>query len=387
MEIEGAKNHGLEGGAGPIGRRAEPIRMGAAGRMSGRELRDFAAEQRRMGIDELAAFGAAQARHRDTRAHLEQELAAAWAELLQVSLPTLEGPAMERLATRLGLVEMEPGALARRSQARQAELVAALAEIDRDPLLIEAARVCAALDQKRKDLEERLDRLGQTLDALEAEPLFFKLIAARFDTSEYEGRFWQRRYHRHRRQARELLSRHGEALGVRRFRQLYRRYVFEKASFDRLFLARGSLQARAAEVAAVARRRHQIEMELGSLPEWELAYARAGIRQHLQPLAETEQLAFFIDDPAASPLAELVVALQGRLRRLAALRTECLDAPRAEVEGALARVDGVLAEMASPRRKLDAVHARDEMERSYGLPLARWRELRRRFDDQAGQPS
>jgi hypothetical protein len=100
-------------------------------------------------------------------------------------------------------------------------------------------------------------------------------VAARYDTADYEGRFWQRRYYHHRRQARELVSRHGARLGARRFGQLYRRYVVEKATYDHLSLARASLRAREAEVAALARRRHELQIELGSLPEWELAYARA----------------------------------------------------------------------------------------------------------------
>jgi hypothetical protein len=387
METPGVASGGLDPVAALGGRQAGLTRAGTAPRMSGRELRDFAAEQRRMGLDELQTFADALTGHAGTRERLEQQLAQAWADLLQALVPGLDGPAMAEVCARLGLVEMDTGALARRSQARQAELAAELAALDRERAQPEAARVCAALELRRKALDERLGRLGQTLDALEAEPLFFKLIAARYDTSDYQGRFWQRRYYRHRRQAAELVARHGAALKVRRFQQLYKRYVFEKAAYDRLFLARASLLARASEVAALARRRHEIEAELSALPEWELAYARARIRQHLTEPAEPSRLRALREDPVLGPAASSVVALEDRLRSLGALRAECLDEPRAEAERAVARVEAVLAEFRSPARKLDAVHLREEMERTYGLPLSRWRDLRRRYDDLAGQLS
>jgi hypothetical protein len=82
-----------------------------------------------------------------------------------------------------------------------------------------------------------------------------------------------------------------------------------------------------------------------------------------------------------------VVGLESRLLGLAALRAECLEEPRLEAERALARVEAVLAELRSPARQLDAVHLRDEVERSYGLPLARWRELRGRHEAIVGKPS
>jgi hypothetical protein len=386
MEIPGIRSGSLDPGVGRHLRQMESIRTGA-GRMSGRELRDFASEQRRMVLDELRAFATAMVRHRQVREHLESELAHAWSDLLSLILPGLGEPIIDTVSARLSLADMEPGALAQLSQARQAELRAELAKLDRDPMLPEAARVCATLELQRASLDERLDRLGQVLDALEAEPQFFKLIAARYDTADYDGHFWQRRFYRHRRQARELVGRHGGSLGVRRFGQLYRRYVFEKAAYDRLSLARASLLARAADVAAVARRRHEIEAELGALPEWELAYARAQIRQQLSEGGAANGLRALLDDPTLGPAASSVVTLESRLRSLGALRVECLDEPLVEAERALTRVEEVLAEMRSATRQLDAVHLRDEVERSYGLPLARWRDLRRRHEDLAGQPS
>ena len=388
MEIPGVnRGGGLDPTMGRGLRQGEGAGIGGNGRMSGRELRDFASEQRRIALDELRAFGDALIRHRQVRERLEADLAHAWTDLLTVILPRLDGGAMGRAWARLRLRPFEAPALARLSQIRQRELREALAALDRDPVLIEAARVCAAMDTKRRNLEARLERLSQQLDLLEAEPLFFKLVAARYDTSDYEGRFWQGRYYLHRRQARELVARHGERLGVRRFRQLYRRYVYEKAAYDHLSLARGALQAREAEVAALARRRHELEDELGSLPEWELAYARAHIRQQLSQPTVAGGLRPLLDDATWGAAASSVLALDARLRGLTGLRVECLEQPRDEAERALTKVEELLAQMRSPARKLDAVHARDEVERSYGLPLVRWRDLRRRHDETAGQPS
>ncbi len=387
MELPGTRDGGLDPTLGRGLRAGEGAGVAGTGRISGRELRDFASEQRRMAQDELRAFGDALVRHRQMRERLEADLAHAWTDLLGAILPSLEGAAVRRACARLGLPVFEPGALARLSQERQAELREALAALERDPALVEAARVCASMDVKRRNLEERLDRLGQLLDALEEEPLFFTLVAAGYDTADYEGRFWQRRFHRHRRQARDLVRRHGERMGARRFGQLYRRYVFEKAAYDHLSLARASLLAREADVAALARRRHELEVELGSLPEWELAYVRAQIRQQLSQPTVASGLRPLIDDPALGSTASSVVALDGRLRSLGGLRVECLEEPRTEAERALERLEDLLAELRSPARKLDALHLRDEIERTYGLPLARWRDLRRRHDEVAAQPS
>ena len=387
MEIPGISSGSLDPGAGRALRQIEGFRTGGIPRMSGRELRDFVAEQRRIALDELQAFAAALTRDRETRASVEAELAHAWGELLQLLLPSLDGALMEKAATRFGLAEMELGALGRRSQARQAELVAELAALDRRPRVVEAARACDDIDVRRRHLDERLERLGQTLDALEAEPLFFRLIAARYDTPDYQGRFWQGRFHRHKRQAAELVARHGATLGARRFWQLYKRYVFEKATYDRLALARGALLARLAEVAALARRRSEMETELSALPEWELAYARARIRAQITQGEEANGLGGFMEDPVLGPAASAVVTLEARLRSLATLRAECLDEPRVEAERALTKVEEVLGEFRTPARKLDAVHLREEMERAYALPLSRWRDLRHRYEDLAGQPS
>jgi hypothetical protein len=357
--------------------------------MSGRELRDFASEQRRIVLDELRAFAAALVRHRELRQSVEGQLAHAWGELLSLLLPGLDRPAMDRLPARFALtdVDIEPGTLARLSQARQEELRAELAKLDRDPSLPEAARVCASIDQQRAALDERLARLSELLDALEAEPLFFKLVAARYDTADYQGCFWQRRYYQHRRQARALVLRHGPALGARRFGQLYRRYVFEKAAYDRLSLARASMLVRASEVTALARRRHEIEAELQALPEWELAYARARIRQQLSEGGVASGMRPVLDDPALQPAASSVLSLEARLRTFATLQIECIDEPRLEAERALEHLEDLLAEFRSRARSLDDVHLRDEMERTHGLPLARWRDLRRRHEEIAGQPS
>jgi hypothetical protein len=382
------KDASLEPRPGVAGRLGEGGWRAPATRMSGRELRDYASEQRRMALDELQAFSAALGRHRESRDSLEAELANAWAELLALLLPSLDAPALAAVSARLGLTDLDPGVLVRRSEARQAELAAALAALDREPRPA-AAPTSAALQTERNRLEGRLERLGEALDALEAEPTFFKLVAARYDTPEYDGRLWQRRFHRHRAQAAALVARHGSALRVRRFGQLYSRYVFEKAAYDRLSLARASLLARAAEGEARTRRRQQIETELGSLPEWDLLYARALIRQQLSRTPEARALSLFVDDPDAqlAAAARTVMTLESRLLGLTALRAECLDEPRLEAERALARVDAVLAELRSPARKLDAVHLRDDIERSYGLPLARWRELRRRHEAAVGIPS
>ena len=384
MEMEGARHGGLEPGLGPAGHRGGGAgRAGATGRMSGRELRDFASEQRRIALDELQTFAAVVIRHRHRQENLEADLAGAWADLLQLVLPSLDAATMKATFSRLGLTEIEPGALARRSQARQVELIEARAALDRDPTLADAAKIGADVDRELERLEERLEGLGKMLDALEAEPMFFKLIAARFDTPDYQGRFWQRRYQRHRRQAAFLVERHGPALDAGRFAQLYKRYVFEKAIYDRLSLARASLLARAADVAALARRRSEIDMELSSLPEWDLAYARAGIRQQLTEGSQEDRLRPLLEDPTFRCATERVVALQERRRRLAALRAECLDEPRREANQALARVDDVLAELRPLSPKLNAVFMRDEMEGIYGLPLSRWRDLRSRYDNVA----
>jgi hypothetical protein len=386
MELPGTKDASLEPRSGVAGRLGEGGWRAPTARMSGRELRDYASEQRRIALDELQAFSAALGRHRESRQNLEAELAHAWSDLLALLLPSLEAPALASVSALLELADLEPDVLTRRSEARRTELTAALAALaanDRQP----PPAASAALEKERTRLEGRLERLGETLDALEAEPTFFTLVAARFDTPDYDGRLWQRRYHRHRAQAAALVARHGAGLRARRFGQLYSRYVFEKAAYDRLSLARASLLARTAEAEARASRRQQMESELQALPEWELLYARARIRQNLSQTPEGRALRPFLDDPQLGPAAHAVIGLETRLLGLAALRAECLDEPRLEAERALARVDSVLAEFRSPDRKLDAVHLRDDVERSYSLPLARWRELRGRHEAAVGKPS
>ena len=87
MEIQGAGPGALDPGLG-VGR----LGVGASGRISGRELRDFANEQRRIALDELKTFAEAVARHRQRQGDLEADLALAWADLLELILPSLDAP-------------------------------------------------------------------------------------------------------------------------------------------------------------------------------------------------------------------------------------------------------------------------------------------------------
>jgi hypothetical protein len=87
MEIPGVNRGGLDPTMGRGLRAGEGAGIAATGWISGRELRDFASEQRRIALDELRAFGDALVRHRQARERLEADLAHAWTDLLTSSCP------------------------------------------------------------------------------------------------------------------------------------------------------------------------------------------------------------------------------------------------------------------------------------------------------------
>jgi hypothetical protein len=397
MEMECDGGRGSGGSVGGNGRPGGDLGRGVAvSRMSGRELRDFAAEQFRIAHDELAAFAAALSQHRAARAQIDRELERAWGELLRIVVPALEAPALPHTMARLGLPDLDLQGVARRSQARWAELAAALAELDRDPEVARAAEVGQGLEQRRLNLDRLLRPLGQALIRLESDPGFFELVKVGYGSPEHRAHLWQRRRYRRWRQALRIVGRHGERFGLdltlgnrlglgaaASFVRLYRRYLHENAAHQRLLQARTAVLARAAELAALARRRAEVEAELASLPEWALAFIRTRVHQQLGEMTEADRLARFAGDAAASVALQRLATLESYRRRLESAHAEHLDRPVAEAERALARLDGMLAELRPPSPRLAALHLRDEVERSYGLPLSRWREQRRHYHDRA----
>ena len=385
MEIEGEGSRSVERVVvGPVGRRGgESIRGLTTSRMSGRELRDFAAQQHRIGLDELDAFTSALAKHRATRARLEVELEEAWSQLMELILPSLDGAALAEMAFRLGLSDMDPAGVARRSQVRIGELTAARAELDRDADVARSAEVVQTLQRRRKNLDELLSQLDETLDPLEAEPHFGPLLEARYGCFDYKHHFWQRRYHQHRRQAWRIVKRHGRRLSAECFTELHKHYLHEKAARLRLWQARLAVLSRITELETLARQRQVIEDELASMPSWALTQARARVRQQLEEVGETERMRLLSGVPAGPSAVSRLALMEAEAQRLDALRFEYLERPRAEVERALVKLEGVLAELRPPSRKLDLLHFRDEAEATYGLPLLLWRDHRRRYDDQA----
>jgi hypothetical protein len=399
MEMECDGGRGVDGGGAMGGRLGgESARVTGPARMSGRELRDYASEQQRIASDELNAFATAMAQHHAARGQLEARLEQAWAELLPLVVPGLDAPTLPQALAHLGLPEMDLAGLARRSQARRAELGAALAELERDPEVARAAEVGRAFEQRRRNLDALLGTLADTLVALEAEPDFHELVAARYGTRDYAPRWWHPRRQRHRRQARRILRRHAERLAAcssfgrrigrgtaGRFAQLYTRYLHGKSAQLRLQQARTAVVNRAAELSALGRRRQELQRELTAVPEWALAITRSRVRQALTEMPEVDRLLLLAAYPGATPLAQRLGALEAHRRHLQAARVQHLERPVAEAERALAALEGLLAEFRGPGRKLDALHLRDEVERRYGLPLAHWREMRRRHEEQTVQ--
>ena len=119
------------------------------------------------------------------------------------------------------------------------------------------------------------------------------------------------------------------------------------------------------------------------MPEWALAFLPRRVREHLTPLAQPDRLDRLPGDPAVLATSHRVATLEDDRRRLETLAGECLDRPITESEHALARLEAVLADLRPYGERLAALHLRDEAERRYGLPLPRWRELRRRYHEQA----
>ena len=207
--------------------------------------------------DEHGAFAAALTQHQAVLAQLEAELERAWAELLQVLVPALEGPG-GRPGPAPGLPELDgagwPGAA--RSAARSWR--------PRWPRWIAIptwpARPTCATTSSGGGATSTSCSTSSTRQstALEAEPDFFPLVEAAFDTADYRPRLWHRAYHRHRRQARRIVRRHGDRLGVDRFGRLYHLYLREKSVQQELLQARAAVVARAGELAGRARRRREI---------------------------------------------------------------------------------------------------------------------------------
>jgi hypothetical protein len=340
-------------------------------------VRDFATQQVRIAHDQVDAFDAALAQHRVIREQLELELEQSWNELLEILLPTLEEASLVQDALGLSLPDMDHPALLRQSEARRTALTAALVELEQDPAVRLAEDLCATMEDRRKSIDALLAPIVDAITRLEAEPHFYPLLDVSYDSSEYPFRFWHRAAYRHWRQARRLVSRHGERLGgARRFGALYKRYLHEKEAVRRLSLAREQVVARGEDLAAMAQRRREIEVELGSLPSWALTFARGRLREELAELDEEERAQLFAGHPTRLAAVRALATREARLRQLEQARSEYLDRPRAEVERALVKLLGLLSDLLGPSRKLDVLHGRDEMERDYGLPLARWRELR-----------
>jgi hypothetical protein len=353
--------------------------------MSGRQLRDFASQQRRIANDELDTFAAALRKHRTARERIHVDLERTWRGLLESLVPGLGGPALPAEVPLLRLLDSHVSDAIRRSETRRADLAEALAELDRDPVVRDAIAIGNGLERRCRSLDDLLGALREVLAGLEAEPHFFDLIEAKYDSFEYQHHFWQGIYYRHRRQARRLVKRHGNRLSVKRFAGLYNRYLAEKEAARRLWLARQAVVRRAAEVEALASRRQDIAAELEAVPEWTLNFARSRIRQHLVEMPEPERLELLAGHPARLLAARRLTTLEARARNLDAIRLEYLEEPRAEAERALAKLDRVLAEFRGPSRKLDVVHLTSDVEREYGLPLAHWRELRQRHEERTRQ--
>ncbi|MBI5495742.1 MAG: hypothetical protein HY904_12025 [Deltaproteobacteria bacterium] len=296
-----------------------------------RDVVRAAAQQNAQVDQELQRMAAAEKTHQESVTALRGELDAAWRHLSELMVPGLDPAALDGAAHALGLPTIRTDVVANAMNAERAELQAAVARIDADPLFQQRDRKATELRLKLEEHREYIAPLRDAVGALESENGFKELVATGYGTPAYKNGWWNLSYYRHWKRADEIVETEGPRFQATDFAALLRRYREDRANYDSLRKQEADLMAVQKRITDLVNARQQADAALAALPQKHLGLVRARVREHLQPLDETERFKL-CPTPDLQLASKRISGVDAKTRYLEGVHQEMVVKPRAAME-------------------------------------------------------
>jgi hypothetical protein len=346
--------------------------------MSGNEVVDYLGVIRRQLVDELNQLRSAQAAQPEQLRVVDTDAEAAWAHILSVLLPSLEPRGLNAAAARLGLPSVSTVATSGRRQQRQQQLQAMLAEIEATPEYQKRESLVNEAEIRMPALDENIAPLRQSIQALQAEPLWDELLSSGYGTPEYRVKWYELRYYKHWKFGDRIMDAHGKRMGSRDFGQLRTKALQEMNALWAFENEKRELLGRNERIRSLLDQHYQAQSALERLDEWVLEQTRALAREHLAALSLADLTPLVANDPALLLAAKRLHGAQAKHKYLDAIAEEWLGKPVADIQRRLDKVMLGIEKYARPSKRY-VQFDRATIEQKYGLPTEKWRQRWERY--------
>jgi DNA-binding transcriptional ArsR family regulator len=309
------------------------------------------------------------------------ELENAWKTLGETFIPELSPTVLDACAQRL---QLRPVSTAAVMAQRQATLSAATAERTKlleNPKLKNAEGIENEAQIRLAELKDAMQPLEASTKALRDEPLFTELLEHRYDTDEYQVRFWQSSFYRHWKHGDLVVEAHGVKLGLARFRDIAARYIEELAALNELTRAarvhRDELSALQYLRDALAKQ----EQTIAHIDTITLQLARNAVVEHLRPLGERDLVRLVGDDGPTSVAVKRVLGIQKKREYLRSMAAEQLAPSLADLKSAKDKLSRTRTKLGRPKNA-NRRWSTDEVQRMIGRDRSEtWTKRRTRLNE------
>lgn len=320
------------------------------------------------------------AQHKRDLHKIDGESEDAWQHLLEVVVPELSGPHLDRAAAAFQLPSIAGAAVASGMQREADRLRQRVAEIDADTEYAQREGIVNECEIRVAELDEMIAPLSASTGPVFADPSWRRLWKLAYGLPEYGGKWYQLSYYRDWKEADELVERHGPRFQATDYVGLRAKVREAEAAMVTLQSERNDFHARRGKVEGLVRARAEAEQALAALPTRQLAAVRGRLRGHLEPLGFERVAALLPGDPTVAVALQRLAGLAAKRRYLEETAKQYLQGPHAQIEEAQLRNRRDIEKLSRPKN-YGRQFAGETMEKRFRDRSAAVAKRRQRYED------